>query len=438
LALSELEMEGATIVLHSRALIVGNGAREHAIAWKLAQSKHEPVLFVAPGNAGMKAQFRLANVPADDIQGLVAFAKKEHIDLVVIGPEQPLSSGLADACLAAGIPVFGPTKAAAQLESSKAFAKGLMRAANVPTAGYHVFHDADSAKVFIHDSALPIVIKADGLAAGKGVVVAETRDTALTAIDEMMVNGQFGSSGRTVVIEEFMAGTEVSLMFFVDKHRAIPMQPARDHKRIYDGDNGPNTGGMGAFAPVSQFMEAGLTEVVQATIVEPTLRELANRNIDYQGVLYVGLMITEAGPKVVEFNVRFGDPETEVVLPLLSTDLLDIMWAVAHNTLSEMDIQWKNEASVCVVLASEGYPVSPKTGAVIEIPDNLPKGAVLFHAGVKQSEAGELCTAGGRVITISVTGSTIEEALAVAYETAEVITFPGKQFRHDIAKKRSL
>jgi phosphoribosylamine---glycine ligase len=485
-------------VKHLKVLIVGNGAREHAIAWKLAQSKHEPVLYVAPGNAGMDAlgtghemdacstqssvQIHRVNLAVNDIGGLVAFAKKEEIGLVVIGPEQPLANGLVDACIAADIPVFGPTRAAAELESSKAFAKEIMNEAGVPTAEYHVFHDPVSAKAFITDSMLPIVIKADGLAAGKGVVIAQSKNDAISAIDEMMVNGQFGSSGNTVVIEEFMRGTEVSLMFFVDKGCVRPMLPARDHKRIFDGDRGPNTGGMGAFAPVTAFVEAGLTEVVQAKIVEPTLHALANRKIGYQGVLYVGLMISEAGPKVVEFNARFGDPETEVVLPLLSSDLLDIMWAVAHNTLSDVQIEWKNEAAVCVVLAAKGYPASPESGDVITIPGELPESAVLFHAGVKmerfpegkstegelvgqpgeqpesqpnvqlgeqpaeqsadrsgkQSGKGPLVTAGGRVITVSATGDTIESALAVAYQVVETVNFSGKQFRHDIANNQSL
>lgn len=428
----------------ARVLIVGGGAREHAIAWKLAQSPHQPVLYAAPGNPGMAAHCELVDVRAGDIAGLVSFATAAQIDLVVVGPEQPLAEGIADECSTVGIRVFGPTRQAAQLETSKAFAKDLMHRANVPTAAYRVFTDAAEAKAYVLNQGAPIVIKADGLAAGKGVTVARTVAEAEAAVEAAMVGGRFGAAGHRVVVESCLEGREVSLMFFVDGETIVPMLPARDHKPIGDGDVGPNTGGMGAFAPVQSVLATGLTEQVEAEIVRPTLTALAAAGIAYRGVLYVGLMLTPTGPSVIEFNVRFGDPETEVVLPLLRSDLLEILWAVSEGRLAEVQAAWHDAAAVCVVLAADGYPESPRTGDAISLPESSPppvgpgtmqssEASVVFHAGTALRD-GQLRTAGGRVCTVLGVADTMEAARARAYELARQVEFAGRYMRTDIAR----
>lgn len=418
---------------HPRILVVGSGAREHTIVWKLAQSDHQPVLFAAPGNPGIATLCTCVPLAVTDVSGIVRFAQSEKIDLVVVGPEQPLSLGLTDACEDVGILVFGPSAAAAQLESSKAFAKDIMAEAHVPTARYATFTDYALARAYVEAEGAPIVIKADGLAAGKGVVVAETQQTALRALAAMMQDEVFGAAGSQVVIESFMEGREVSLMYFVDGETVVPMVSARDHKRVYDGDLGPNTGGMGAFAPVHSFAAAGTVDEVTKDIVRPTLRRLGELGIRYRGVLYVGLMLTENGPQVVEFNARFGDPETEVVLPLLATDLVDVFWAVSTGTLSGVNVQWKEQAAVCVVLAAPGYPTAPRLGGDITFGKVRPSEGVVFHAGTKQ--VGEIVqTAGGRVLTVTAVAASLPEARQAAYETADCIHFEGKHFRKDIGE----
>lgn len=412
-----------------RVLVVGQGAREHAIVWKLYHSRWAPKLFVAPGNPGMDGMATRIPIAVDDVQGIVDFALEAHIQLVVVGPEAPLSLGLVDACEANGIPAFGPAQAAARLESSKAFAKELMRKTGVPTASYEVFSDPEAAKDYVRRQGAPIVIKADGLAAGKGVIVAQTVDEAERAIDDMLVGHRFGESGARVVVESFLQGQEASLMFFVDGDLAVPMVPARDYKRIGDGNVGPNTGGMGSIAPVLRD-RPDLTLKVQQTIVEPVLTELGRQGIVYGGVLYVGLMVTPEGePMVIEFNARFGDPETEVVLPLLKTDLIEVMWATAHHRLRDVDLAWSGQHAVCVVLAAPGYPEKPQTGQAISFahgPSDL-----VFHAGTTLEE-GVLRTAGGRVLTVVGFGATRYEARGVAYRIASQIYFEGKQMRQDI------
>ncbi|MCL6625615.1 MAG: phosphoribosylamine--glycine ligase, partial [Alicyclobacillus shizuokensis] len=340
---------------HARVLVVGAGAREHAIAWKLAQSPLQPRLYAAPGNPGLAQVAECVPLGADDVDGLVSFCRANGIQLVVVGPEQPLSVGLVDALTEAGVRAFGPTKAAAQLETSKAFAKALMEEAGVPTAAHRTFTDAEAAKAYIRRQGAPIVVKADGLAAGKGVTVAGTVEEACRAVDGMMQAGRFGEAGRRVVIESFLVGREASLMFFIDESAVVPMLPARDHKRIGEGDTGPNTGGMGAYAPLPDADSQALAGEVERRIVRPTLAALREWGSVYRGVLYVGLMLTDDGPQVVEFNVRLGDPEAEVVLPLLASDLLEIVWAVSEGRLAEAKVAWRPEYAVCVVLAAAGY-----------------------------------------------------------------------------------
>lgn len=431
--------------MHLKVLVVGGGAREHAIVWKLAQSPLAPKLYAAPGNPGIAQLATCWDVAAHDVNELVKNISDERIDLVVIGPEQPLELGLADACNELGIPAFGPYASAARLETSKAFSKDLMREAGVPTASYAVFTDAVAAKEYVTEHGAPIVVKADGLAAGKGVTVALTLDEALVAIDEIMLAKRFGDAGTRVVLESYLEGPEVSLMFFVDGLTVVPMVPARDHKRAYDFDEGPNTGGMGAFAPVPSFLAAGLTTRVEQEIVLPTLRALQEKGILYRGVLYAGLMITADGPYVIEFNARFGDPETEVILPLLKSDLLQVMWAVANGRLADVQMEWHDLAAVCVVLAAPGYPQSPQTGSPIQFASHHDD--IVFHAGTAYARSKDhqalnesnaptqLVTAGGRVLTVVGRGQDIEQARIAAYEASSRISFTGQHMRTDIGAR---
>lgn len=415
-----------------RVAVIGQGAREHTIVWKLAASPLEPKLYSIPGNPGMWTLSTAVDLPLSDIDGLVQWATANTIDLVVVGPEQPLAAGLVDRLQQVGIPAFGPVQAAAQIEASKAFSKELMKAAGVPTAAFDVFTQADKAFAYASTLGLPVVIKADGLAAGKGVVMAQTLKEADSAIRDMLEGNRFGTSGHKVVVEECLVGEEVSLMYFVDAHTAVPMLPARDFKRIGDGDTGPNTGGMGAFAPVPTFVDAGVIETVTETVVTPVLESFRVRDIVYRGVLYVGLMMTADGPKVIEFNARFGDPETEVVLPLLESDLLEVMWAVANDKLAEASIHWRGGACVCVVLAGADYPAGSDKGTPIRLTADMPSDTVIFHAGTAM-EAGQLVTAGGRVMTISAVADDIPSATSVAYQRVDLASFKGMQYRTDIA-----
>ncbi|MFC2637388.1 MAG: phosphoribosylamine--glycine ligase, partial [Mitsuokella sp.] len=337
-------------------LVIGSGGREHALAWKLAQSKHEPKLYAVPGNPGMAEIAEcIAGVSIADNSALVSLAKEKAIDFVVVGPEVPLMNGVVDAMEAAGIKAFGPKKAAAEIEGSKAFSKNLMKKYGIPTAKYEVFTDAEEARAYVEKEGAPIVIKADGLAAGKGVIVAETLGDARAAIDEILSDKAFGTAGNRIVIEEFMAGEEASLLAFTDGKTICPMVSSQDHKRAFDGDKGPNTGGMGTYAP-APVMTSDMVERATDEILKPVIAAMAREGRPYAGCLYAGLMITEEGPKVVEFNARFGDPETQVVLPLLVSDLVDIMLACTDGTLGGMKIEWSAASSVCVVMASGGYP----------------------------------------------------------------------------------
>ncbi|QQE78564.1 phosphoribosylamine--glycine ligase [Alicyclobacillus sp. SO9] len=424
----------ADLPQNPKVLVVGGGAREHALAWKLAQSRHKPVLFAAPGNPGIRDVAECVDIQANDISGLIGFAKSQAVHLVVVGPEAPLAQGLADELLAAGIPVFGPSQNGAQLETSKAFAKQVMAEAGVPTAAYKVFERAEDAKDYVRAQGAPIVIKADGLAAGKGVVVAQTEAEAEGAIDNIMTHHQFGEAGARVVVEAALTGSEASLMYFVDKNTFVPMLPAQDHKRLGEGDTGPNTGGMGAFAPIPGVDTTGLQQQVSETIVQPVMNWLQEHEIPFRGVLYVGLMLTESGPQVIEFNVRFGDPEAEVVLPLLQSDVLDILWAAAHDSLSDTVLEWHDESAVCVVMATPGYPKSAKTGQEIHFSKELPQHTVCFHAGTKL-DGTTLMTAGGRVLTVCARGENLDTARRIAYDAVDCISFEGMQMRSDIGEK---
>lgn len=426
----EIAKRGETMSKH-RVLVVGNGGREHALAWKLAQSPELERLFVAPGNAGTA----MWNVPisAEDIAGLVEFACREKIDLTVVGPEDPLSLGIVDAFLEAGLRIFGPTQAAAQLEGSKSFAKLIMERAKIPTAKWQVFEDSEQAKKFIHTIGAPCVLKADGLAAGKGVIVAMDKETALQAVDEIMEGSNFGLAGKKLLVEEFLEGQEVSLLCFSDGATALPMVPVQDHKRALEGDLGLNTGGMGTYSP-PPIWTPELENTVMRELVNPTLQVMQERGTPFIGVLFLGLMLTKQGPKLLEYNVRFGDPETQVVMKRLESDLLPILWACTEESLSEIQLNWKEEVAVCVVMAAQGYPSAYTKGVPIRLPVERDLDAVIFHAGTGISE-GQLVSTGGRVLGITAGGRTLQEAREKAYVLVDQIDFPKAHFRRDIGLK---
>ena len=415
-------------------LIIGSGGREHTLAWKLAQSKIVDKIYAVPGNPGMSDIAECISGNVEDNAGLVKLAVEKKVGLVVVGPEVPLTNGVVDEMAKVGILAFGPQKLAAQLEGSKSFSKGIMKKYNIPTAKYEVFTDADEAKAYIKKEGAPIVIKADGLAAGKGVIVAETLKQALNAIDEIMCDKAFGSAGNSVVVEEFMAGEEASILAFTDGETIIPMIPSQDHKRAYDGDKGPNTGGMGTYAP-APVITADLMPRVQKEILEPTIKAMKQEGHEYKGCLYAGLMITEEGPKVVEFNARFGDPETQVVLPLLDSDLGEIMLACAKGTLAQTEIKWKNKSAVCVVMTAGGYPAKYNKGDEIKGLDRAQEeGALVFHAGTAKKDE-KIVTNGGRVLGVVALGEDIKTAVEKVYEDVKLIDFADVYYRKDIAHR---
>ena len=410
-------------------LVIGSGGREHAIIWKLAQSKCAPKIYCAPGNGGTEGLAENVQLAADDVNGLLNFAKTHKIDLTVVGPEVPLTAGIVDLFEKHDLKIFGPNQKAAQLEGSKLFSKQLMAKYQIPTAVYASFTQADQALSYLQEQDFPIVIKADGLAAGKGVVIAQNFEEAQKAIQLLMYTEAFRTAGKTVVIEEFMQGEEASLLAFTDGKTIVPMASAQDHKAIFEGDNGPNTGGMGAYSPAPVLTE-NLTAEVQKTILEPTIAALKKEGIVYKGVLYAGLMITKAGPKVVEFNVRFGDPETQVILPRLKTDLAEIMLAVIEGRLSELKLEWTNQHCLSVVMAAGGYPGSYEKGKVITGLESLSK-AFVFHAGTILKD-NTLLSSGGRVLNVTALGNTLREAADNVYSEIDRINFEDKYFRRDI------
>jgi phosphoribosylamine--glycine ligase len=412
-----------------RVLVLGGGGREHALIHALARSPRRPEILCAPGNAGIARDARTLNVAADDVEAIVRAAADERVDLVVVGPEAPLVAGVVDALDAAGIRAFGPTAAAARLEGSKAFCKEVMGAAGVPTAAYTVVTDPEAGMAAI--DRYPIVIKADGLAAGKGVIIAADESEARDALHALLVEQRFGTT--QVVVEEHLAGEELSLLALCDAERAVPLASAQDYKRIFDGDRGPNTGGMGSYSPVPAVDDARAREIC-SVVHQPVLEELARRGIPFQGMLYAGLMMTAEGPRVLEFNVRFGDPETQALLPRLRSDLLELLEAATKpGGLAGVELEWSPEMAVSVVLASAGYPASSSSGDVIRGLDRVPADAHVTHAGTALNANGEVVTAGGRVMNVTGLGPDAASAREAAYAAAGMIEFDGKQMRRDIA-----
>ena len=418
-----------------KILIVGSGGREHALGWKLKQSPLVSELISAPGNPGLAELGRIVPIKAEDAAELAAFAMREQIDLVVIGPEAAAAAGLADRLAQVGVPCFGPTQAAAELESSKAFMKDFCKRHGIPTADYKVFDDAIYAKAYLGDREPPFVIKADGLAGGKGVVIAETRREADAAIDEILFLRKFGTAGQRIVIEDFLPGEEASFFALCDGETAIAFGAAQDHKRAYDGDKGPNTGGMGAYSPAPIFTDIARDQTMERIIL-PTLRGMKAEGRPFVGVLFAGLMITPDGPKLIEFNVRFGDPECQTLMRRLKSDLAPVLMAAAIGELAgAAPVEWDARPAVTVVYAAQGYPDEPLTGSVIRgVPQaNAVADVVIFHAGTKLDDAGLLRAAGGRVLNVTATGAALKDAVAQAYAAVSVIDWPGGFCRRDIA-----
>lgn len=416
-----------------KVLVVGSGGREHALCWKIAQ-RPDTEVYVAPGNIGMVDVATLVNIKVDDIAGLVDFAKAEGIDLTVVGPELPLTLGIVDAFQEAGLACFGPNKAAAKLEGSKAFSKELMKKYGIPTAAFDTFTDVEKAKAFVDEIGVPCVVKADGLAAGKGVIICMTREEADKAIEDMLTDHAFGDASATIVIEEYMVGPEVSVLAFADGKSVLPMVSAQDHKRIFDGDKGPNTGGMGAYSPAPVYTEA-LSAEVNKTIIEPTIAAMAAEGTPFTGILYTGLMLTEKGPRVLEYNVRFGDPETQPIMVRMKSDIVELFQACVDGKLDEETLEWHDEAAVCVIMASGGYPASSEKGVPIHgLDDIAAEEAIVFHSGTAEKD-GEIVTNGGRVLGVTAKDATIKGAIDKAYAAVEKINFDHMQFRRDIGAR---
>lgn len=415
-----------------KLMVVGGGGREHAIIKKLKESPEAEIIYALPGNGGIAADaVCVPEIGAVDIKAIVQFAREKEIDFAVIAPDDPLVMGAVDALEAIGVPCFGPRREAAMIEGSKVFAKNLMKKYGIPTAAYEVFDDMDRALAYLETAPMPIVIKAEGLALGKGVIIAQNLDEARGAVKTIMGDKKFGAAGDQIVIEEFLTGPEVSVLSFTDGAVVVPMVSSMDHKRAFDGDRGPNTGGMGAVAPNPYYTPAVAKRCMEEIFL-PTLHAMNAEGRTFRGCLYFGLMITRDGPKVIEYNCRFGDPETQVVLQLLKTDLLTVMQAVSQGTLAGLDLEWSNEAAACVILASQGYPGAYEKGRPITLPESLPDNVVIYHAGDKLSGDGKLVTSGGRVLGITASAPTLTEALGDAYEAAAGTDFEGKQFRSDI------
>ncbi|WP_153726442.1 phosphoribosylamine--glycine ligase [Heliorestis convoluta] len=424
-----------------KVLVVGGGGREHALVWKLAQSPRVEKIYCAPGNAGIAQLAQSVDIKADDVSALLSFAWENKIDLTVVGPEAPLAAAIVDTFQAHDIAIFGPSQAAAEIEGSKAFSKDLMQKYHIPTAAYGVFTEVEPALAFIDQlastqpaqSPCPCVVKADGLAAGKGVIVAASVEEAKEAVRSMLEGNSFGEAGSRVVIEEYMEGEEVSILAFTDGDVIVPMVSAQDHKRIFDNDEGPNTGGMGAYSPAPVYTEE-LAPIVEEKILKPTIEAMKAEGRPYVGVLYAGLMITQEGPKVLEYNARFGDPETQPVLMRLESDLVDIIEAILQKKLDQQTIRWSEDATVCVVVSAKGYPSDYEKGQVITGLDDVLDNVQIFHAGTTEAD-GNIVTAGGRVLGITAKGKDIREAIELVYRQTEKTTFAGAHYRKDIGRR---
>jgi len=417
-----------------KVMVIGSGAREHAMAWKIAQSPKVKELYVSPGNAGTASIAHNLSIRPNDIDALAKVAQDIGINLTVVGPEAPLASGIVDYFERSFLPIFGPTKAATKIESSKVFAKELMQKYGIPCPKGITFSSYPEAKKYLKSQPAPVVVKADGLAAGKGVTVASSKEEALKALSDIMEAKIFGSAGDSVIIEECLTGKEVSLLAFTDGKTVVPMVPACDYKRVFDNDQGPNTGGMGSYSPPG-FFDSKMTLQVTQSILQPAVSAMAQEGVPYKGVLYAGLMIARDGLKVLEFNARFGDPETQVILPRLRTDLVDILLAIVDNRLGEVAVEWNNDTCVGVVMASAGYPGSYHTGFPITGLDKLDKEIIVFHAGTKLGENSQVYTDGGRVLTVTATGKNMAEARAKVYQNLPCINFDGCHYRKDIAAR---
>lgn len=418
-----------------KILVVGGGGREHAIIWKIAQSPLVKKIYCAPGNGGISTLAECVNIKAMDIDGVVAFSKDNAIDLVVVGPDDPLVAGMVDELEKVGIRAFGPRKCAAVLEGSKSFSKDLMKKYGIPTAKYETFENTYDAIAYLKYQKYPVVVKADGLALGKGVIIAQTFEDAVKAVIEIMKDKVFGSAGDKIVIEEFIMGPEVSILAFTDGNVVVPMVSSQDHKRALDNDQGLNTGGMGTFSP-SRVYTAEIADYCMKNIFIPTVEAMNTENRKFKGILFFGLMLTQEGPKLLEYNARFGDPETQVVLPRLKSDLVEIFNAVIDENLNKIDIKWEDNAAVCVIMASGGYPQKYQTGYEITgIPDaEKEKDVVVFHAGTKRDKE-RLLTAGGRVLGITALGASLDDAIKTAYKSVEKIHFKDYHYRKDIGIK---
>ena len=418
-----------------KVLVVGGGGREHAICWKISKSSKVSKIYCAPGNAGIAEVAECVNIKAMEFDKLAAFAKDNQIDLTVVGMDDPLVGGIVDVFEAEGLRVFGPRKNAAILEGSKAFSKDLMKKYHIPTAAYETFTSPEEAKKYLETSKYPIVLKADGLALGKGVLICETKEDAMAGVNELMLDKKFGSAGNTIVVEEFMTGREVSVLSFVDGNTIKIMSSAQDHKRAKDGDQGLNTGGMGNFSP-SPFYTDEVDAFCKKYVYQAAVDAMKAEGRPFKGVIFFGLMLTPEGPKVLEYNARFGDPEAQVVLPRMKNDIIDVFEACIDGTLDQIDLQFEDNACVCVVLASDGYPLAYEKGFEITGMENFKDkdGYYLFHAGSKFDENGKIVTNGGRVLGVTATGKTLKEARANAYEATEWVNFDNKYMRHDIGK----
>ena len=418
-----------------KILVIGSGGREHAIIKKISENKNVSKIYCAPGNGGISQLAECVDIDALDIDKVVDFSKKNSIDLVIVAPDDPLAKGMVDILNQNGIRAFGPTAVAAQIEASKVFSKNLMKKYNIPTAAYETFENSTEALNYLKNSKYPAVIKADGLALGKGVIIAENYNDAKDAVADIMENKIFGSSGERIVIEEFLTGKEVSVLAFTDGKTIYPMVSAQDHKKIFDGDKGPNTGGMGAFSPSSIYNEE-LAAICMNKIFKPTVEAMNAEGRKFKGVLYFGLIITSDGPKVIEYNCRFGDPETQVILPRLKSDLINVFEAIIDERLADIDVEWDEKCTACVIMASGGYPGKYEKGLVINGIDEAVKieDVYVYHAGTKKNEAGEFVTWGGRVLGITASAENLDKAIGKAYEAAGKIFFKNAYYRKDIGK----